>query len=67
MIKRLPLQRQNGMLGGVCGALGAYAGVNPWWFRVLFLFLALPGGLPGVVPYLVLWFVIPKRPTIAAP
>ncbi len=55
------LRRQNGILGGVCGGLGAFFGINPFWFRLLFLFLAMPGGLPGVVPYLVLWVVIPPR------
>jgi phage shock protein C len=67
MLKDLPLRRQNGVLGGVCGALGAYVGINPWWFRALFLFLALPGGLPGVLPYIILWIAIPKRSAIEAP
>ncbi len=55
------LQRQNGIVAGVCGGLGAYFGVNPWWFRGLFLFLLLPGGLPGLVPYLILWIAIPSQ------
>ncbi len=53
------LRRQNGILTGVCGGLGEFFGISAWWFRVLFLILAMPGGLPGVVPYLVLWIVIP--------
>ena len=55
------LRRQNGMVAGVCGGLGAFFGINPFWFRLLFLFLMLPGGLPGVLPYLLLWIIMPRR------
>ena len=55
------LERQNGILGGVCGGLGAYLGVSPWWFRILFLLLALPGGLPGPLIYLIMWIIIPRK------
>jgi phage shock protein C len=55
------LRRQNGIVAGVCGGLGAYFGISPLWFRVLFIILALPGGAPGVLPYIILWIVIPKR------
>ncbi len=55
------LQRQNGMVAGVCGGLGAFFGLNPFWFRLLFLFLMLPGGLPGLLPYVLLWIIMPRR------
>lgn len=55
------LRRQNGLIGGVCGGLGAYFGINAWWFRLLFLILLAPGGLPGFIPYVILWFVIPRQ------
>lgn len=55
------LRRQNGILAGVCGGLGAFFGINPLWFRIGFLILLLPGGVPGLLPYIVLWIVIPKR------
>lgn len=55
------LRRQNGIIAGVCGGLGAFFGISPFWFRLLFFILALPGGLPGIVPYVVLWIVIPRR------
>ena len=53
------LRRQNGIEGGVCGGLGAFFGISPFWFRLLFFFLLIPGGLPGLVPYLIMWIVIP--------
>ena len=55
------LRRQNGMIGGVCGGLGAFFGIGPGWFRLLFLILLLPGGLPGLLPYVILWIVIPQK------
>ena len=48
-------------MAGVCGGLGAFFGISPWWFRFLFLILLIPGGLPGFVPYLILWVIIPSR------
>lgn len=59
--KEKRLQRQNGVFAGVCGGLGAFFGINPIWFRLLFIILMLPGGLPGVLPYLLLWIIMPRR------
>ncbi len=61
MSKENRLQRQDGIVAGVCGGLGAFFGINPFWFRLLFLFLMIPGGLPGVLPYLLLWIIMPRR------
>jgi phage shock protein C len=55
------LRRQNGIIGGVCGGLGEFFGISAIWFRIVFLLLLLPGGLPGVIPYLILWIVVPKK------
>jgi len=52
--------RHNRVLGGVCGGLGEFFGLDPIWFRIAFFIAALPGGIPGVVPYLILWVVIPS-------
>ena len=32
-----------------------------WLVRLFWLILFLPGGLPGVVPYLILWILIPSE------
>lgn len=55
------LRRQDGIIGGVCGGLGAFYGLRPLWFRIIFLVLLLPGGLPGFIPYMILWLIIPKK------
>lgn len=55
------LRRQNGVIAGVCGGLGAFFGLKPFWFRLIFIILLLPGGLPGFLPYVIMWLVIPKK------
>ena len=60
------LRRQDGVVAGVCGGLGEFFGIDPLWFRLLFLFLMLPGGFPGVLTYLILWVIIPRQ-TVTVP
>jgi phage shock protein C len=60
--KKLRRSRKDRVLAGVCGGLGEFFGLDPIWFRLLFVILALPGGGPGIIPYLVLWLVIPRGP-----
>jgi len=52
--------RRKRIIAGVCGGLGEFFGISAFWFRLGFLILLLPGGLPGLIPYLILWIVIPK-------
>jgi phage shock protein PspC (stress-responsive transcriptional regulator) len=57
---KLRRSRRNRIIAGVCGGLGEFFGITPFWFRLLFLILLLPGGVPGILPYLIIWIVIPK-------
>lgn len=54
------LVRQNGIIAGVCGGLGAYFGINPWLIRLAFVILFLMGGVPGILLYVLLWILMPK-------
>jgi phage shock protein C len=58
--KSLRRSRSNHVFAGVCGGLGEFFGINPIWFRLAFILAALPGGIPGILPYLILWIIIPK-------
>lgn len=60
MTEKRRLARQNGIVGGVCGGIAAYYGWSVSIVRLIFLILLLPGGLPGLVPYLMLWIIMPK-------
>lgn len=59
--KENKLRRQNGVVAGVCGGLAAFFGISAFWFRLLFVILLLPGGLPGLLPYILLWLIIPSK------
>ena len=53
--------RNNRMIAGVCGGLGEFFGVDPFWFRLGFLIALVPGGVPGIAAYLVLWLMVPNE------
>lgn len=59
---RAPLRRSpsNRVIAGVCGGLGEFFGISPFWFRLAFVIALIPGGVPGIVPYLIMWIVVPK-------
>ena len=60
---RPPLRRSgtDRMLGGVCGGLAEYSGIDPVLWRVGFVGLTLAGGA-GVAVYLLLWVLMPSGP-----
>ena len=49
------------VIAGVCGGLGEYFGLDPIWFRIGFVVLALGGG-SGILIYLVMWLVTQPAP-----
>ena len=60
---RGPLRRSryNRVIVGVCGGLGEFFGIRAFWFRLAFLIAAIPGGVPGIVLYLLAWLIIPNE------
>ena len=52
------------IIGGVCSGMGAYWNIEPWIVRVIFLILAMMGGL-GILIYLILYIVLPEAKTTA--
>lgn len=63
-MKKLYRSTKDRKIAGVCGGLGEYFKIDPTIIRVVFIILLLPGGFPGLLPYLILWFVIPPQPSI---
>lgn len=45
-------------LGGVCGGLATFTGMESWLWRLLLALTFLAGGI-GVVLYLLLWIFVP--------
>jgi phage shock protein C len=60
MERRLYRSKTDRMLGGVCGGLGEYLGVDSTILRILFFILVFGGG-SGFWIYLLLWVLIPKE------
>lgn len=58
--RRLTRSRTDRMLGGVCGGIAEYFGLDATWVRVAFVVsIILPG--PQFLLYLLLWIVIPRN------
>lgn len=49
----------NRMIAGVCGGLQDFFGLDAFWFRLGFVLAMIPGGVPGIALYLILWLIIP--------
>lgn len=53
--------RRNRVVAGVCGGLAEFFGISAFWFRLAFLIALIPGGIPGLLPYILLWIIIPSK------
>ena len=53
--------RRNSMIAGVCGGLEQFFGLDAFWFRLGFVLAMIPGGIPGIAVYLVLWLIMPSE------
>lgn len=61
MEKKLVRPRKGRKIAGVALGLANYLGVDITVMRALWVFLLLPGGAPGLLPYLILWLVMPDE------
>jgi phage shock protein C len=50
------------VVGGVCQGLGEYFGLDPVLFRIAFVLLFIYP-FPAIIPYIILWAVLPKKTT----
>jgi phage shock protein PspC (stress-responsive transcriptional regulator) len=58
--RRLERSREDRVVAGVAGGLGAHLGINAGWVRLAFIILAFFGGL-GIVVYAAAWLVVPDE------
>lgn len=61
--KRLYRSKKDRKIAGVCGGIAEYFDIDPVIVRAIAVILLIPGGLPGLVPYIVLWFIVPEKPS----
>lgn len=62
MTKRLYRSTEDRMIAGVCGGLAEYFVIDPVITRLIAVLLLIPGGAPGLIPYLIFWIVVPEKP-----
>lgn len=48
-------------LGGVCGGLAAFSGLDTWLWRLIFALMFILGGT-GLLLYVLLWILVPMEP-----
>lgn len=52
----------NRWIAGVCGGIGEFLGIDPTVLRVVYVLLSvISKGFLGIIVYIILWAVIPKR------
>lgn len=58
---QLRRSRSNRVIAGICGGLAEFFGISAFWFRLALVIALLPGGIPGILIYLILWIIIPSE------
>lgn len=51
--------KNNRVIAGVAGGLAEFFGISAFWFRLALIIALLPGGVPGILLYILLWIIIP--------
>ena len=62
MNRKLYRSQRRRWVAGVAGGMAEYTGIPVALVRVVWFLLLLPGGVPGLVLYLICWLIIPKAP-----
>jgi len=53
--------KRDRIIAGVASGLACRFGLPVWLMRLIWIILLLPGGVPGVVPYLIFWLLMPSE------
>lgn len=62
--KKLYRSTKDKKLAGVCGGLEEFTGIDATLWRVGFVLLAIPGGVPGILLYIIMWLVVPQQDSL---
>lgn len=60
MNKKLYRSRSNRVIGGVCGGLAQYLGIDPTVVRLIMALVTFVGGM-SILVYLIAWLIIPEE------
>ena len=53
--------QSNRVIAGVAGGLAEFFGISAFWFRLALIIAFIPGGIPGLLIYAILWIIIPSE------
>jgi phage shock protein C len=62
-MKRLYRSEKDKMIAGVCSGLAEYFNIDPVIIRLIFVLIALPGGV-SILVYFLFWILVPKKSAI---
>lgn len=60
-VKRLTRSREDKWIGGVCGGLAAYSGIDATIIRVIVVVVTILGAGSLALLYLVAWVLVPRE------
>lgn len=60
-MKKLVRPKEGRVIAGVAIGFANYFKIDVTLIRLIWVFLFLPGGLPGFIPYIICWIVIPSE------
>lgn len=60
-MKKLVRPKEGRVIAGVAAGMAKYFNIDVTVIRIIWVLLLLPGGLPGVIPYLVFWIFMPSE------
>jgi phage shock protein PspC (stress-responsive transcriptional regulator) len=62
MQRKLARSQNDKMIAGVCGGFAEYFGWTPWMVRFVYVLVSIfSAAFPGIIIYLILWFLMPKQ------
>lgn len=53
--------RNDRVVAGVCGGLAEFFGISSFWFRLAMIIAFIPGGVPGLLIYIIMWMIVPSE------
>lgn len=60
-VKKLVRPKEGRVIAGVAMGMANYFNVDVVFVRLIWVLLIIPGGIPGLLPYVVCWLVIPSE------
>lgn len=60
-VKKLTRSKKDRKVAGVAAGLAEYFDIDVVLVRLVWAFLFIPGGAPGLIPYIICWIVMPEE------